>query len=151
MSRTGDIRRRNFLLRALGLPFLRRLQGQNPSAGGEFHLHPHYRAETPLDALRLKVDAKLDDFPTEEAHDQIAAILAQWRAALLESPRNIRTIEKVLALDFQGASPRPAESRIVRPGPALEFAASRSRPAPPSGRNLFIGSCSPLWLVTRRS
>jgi Flp pilus assembly protein TadD len=141
VSRTGDIRRRNFLLRALGLPFLRRLQGQNPSAGGEFHLHPHYRAETPLDALRLKVDAKLDDFPTEEAHDQIAAILAQWRAALLESPRNIRTIEKVLALDFQGASPRPAESRIVRPGPALEirrvtFAAGASLGAEPFHREL---------------
>ncbi len=80
----------------------------------ELHLHPHYPAQTALDAALLKTNAGLDDFITEKYHDQIAAILSAWRANLLQS------IEKVLAPDFRGASPQPSESRIVRPGPALE-------------------------------
>jgi Flp pilus assembly protein TadD len=134
----GDIRRRNFLLRVLGLPFFRPLQGQNQPASGELHLHPQYRAETPLDALRLKVDAQLDDFPTEKEHDRIAAILAQWTAGLLESPRNIRAIEKALAPDFQAASPRPAEFRIVRPGPTLEIRRVAFAAKAALGREAFI-------------
>ena len=109
------MRRRTFLRSGLALPFLGRLRAQTtPLVDAGFHLHPHYRAETPLDATLLKTKAGLDDFVTEQYHDQIAAILAEWRANLVES------IEKILAPDFLGASPQPAESRIVRPGPALE-------------------------------
>src|ERR1022692_2426098 len=126
VSATGDIRRRSFLIRSCqGIAALllrgRPLDAQISPAGGEFHLHPHYRVETPLDALRLKVKAGLDDFPTEKDHDWIAAILAQWSSGLLESPRQIQSFEKVLAADFQGSSLRPVESRVVRPGPALEI------------------------------
>ena len=98
----------------------RSLDAQSSPPGGEFHLHPHYRVETPLDALRLKVKPEFDDFPLEKDHDRIAAILAQWSSGLLESPRQIQSFERVLAPDFQGASPRPVDSRVVRPGPALE-------------------------------
>lgn len=37
-----------------------------------FHLHPHYRAETPLDAVLAKTKAGLDEFPSEKEHDRIA-------------------------------------------------------------------------------
>jgi tetratricopeptide (TPR) repeat protein len=125
VSATGNIRRRNFIIRSCqgtaGLLLRgRSLDAQSPPAGAEFHLHPQYRAATPFDALRLKVNAGLDDFPTEKDHDRIAAILAQWRSGLLESPRTLQSLEKVLARDFRGASPRPVDSRVVRPGPALE-------------------------------
>jgi tetratricopeptide (TPR) repeat protein len=126
------VRRRNFLLRFLGLPFFRGL------AAGEFHLHPHYRDETPLDTLELKVHAGLDDFPLEKDHDKIAEILARWSAALLESPGNIQAIEGVLAPDFQGTSLRPDESRIVRPGPMLEIRQVTFAPQSSLGPGAFL-------------
>ncbi|HLB88636.1 MAG TPA: hypothetical protein VJK29_13380, partial [Terriglobales bacterium] len=90
------------------------------SANPEFHLHPHYRAQTPLDATLLKTQAGLDDFVTEKYADQIAAILAEWSAGLLESPQEMQAVEKVLTSDFSGSSFRPVESRLVRSG-ALEI------------------------------
>jgi tetratricopeptide (TPR) repeat protein len=126
VSATANLRRRSFLIQscrstaALLLPRPSLLHAQNPSPGGEFHLHPHYRAETPSDALQLKVKPEFDDFPAEKEHDRIAAILAQWTSGLLESPLRIQSFEKVLAPDFQGVSPLPVESKVVRPGPALE-------------------------------
>jgi tetratricopeptide (TPR) repeat protein len=116
----------------------RSLHAQSPPTSGEFHLHPHYRIETPLDALRLKVDAGRDDFPAEKDHDRIAAILAQWSSGLLESPRKLQAFEKVLAPDFQGASPRPLESRVVRHGPALEIRRVTFAPQAALGPEVFL-------------
>ena len=90
------------------------------SPSPEFHLHPHYRAPMPLDALLLKKQAGLDDFVTEKYADQIAAILAQWNSGFLQSPQNVAAIEKVLVPAFSAASLRPVESRIVRTGPPIE-------------------------------
>ena len=90
------MRRRNFLRSGLALPFLRRLDAQSAP-----------------DAAPPKTAAG-DDFITEKYHDQIAVTLAEWRVNLVQSA------EKVLAPDFLGSSPQPVESRIVRPGPALE-------------------------------
>ncbi len=108
-------------MRSLVLPFLSKLGAQEkpraqetPLVDAGFHLHPHYPVQTPLDATLPKIKAGLDDFITEKYHDEIAAILAQWSVNLVDS------VEKVLAPDFLGASPLPAETRIVRPGPALE-------------------------------
>ena len=75
---------------------------------------------TPPDDLLLKTKAGLDDFVTEKYHDQIAAILADWSANLLESPQRVRAVEKVLSPGFLGSSLREAESRLVRSGPMLE-------------------------------
>jgi tetratricopeptide (TPR) repeat protein/peroxiredoxin len=90
------------------------------SSENEFHLQPHYRAQRPLDATLLKTQTGLDDFITEKYHDQIAAILAEWSASLLQSPQEAHAVEKVFARDFTGSSLRPVESRLVRPGPAIE-------------------------------
>jgi tetratricopeptide (TPR) repeat protein len=120
-SRTpSDLRRRNFLFRfcqALAFPFVRRLGAQN---NARFHLHPQYRAQTPLDVLVRKTDAGLDDFVTEKHHAPVASILAEWAAELTESPAKLQAIEKVLVPGFLGFSPRPSETRRVRRGPALE-------------------------------
>ena len=88
-------------MRSLALPFLGRLGAQQTPP-----------AQSALDATLLKTKAGLDDFVTEKYHDQIAAILAQWRTNLAES------VARVLAPSFLGTSPQPVESRIVRPGPA---------------------------------
>src|ERR1700734_3703138 len=103
------MRRRDFLiLGGCAVPSFRSLEAQSaPSARREF--------QTPLDATLLKTKAGLDDFITEKYHDQIAAILAEWRFDLPES------IAMALAPGFRGASPQPSESRILRPGPALEI------------------------------
>ena len=127
------MRRRHFLQRGLALPLLRRLQSQNtPLVDAGFHLHPHYRAQTPLDATILKTKAGLDDFITEKYHDQIAAILATWSTNLVDS------VSSALAPDFLGASPQPSESRVVRPGPALEVRRLTFSPQPTLRPDAFV-------------
>jgi tetratricopeptide (TPR) repeat protein len=121
MFRSASLRRRHFLLGGFALPFFPRLGAQNqPLVDAGFHLHPHYRSATALDAVIRKVDADFDDFAGEKQHERIAAILAEWRVGLLAWPKNTQAIEKALAADFLGASQQAIESRIVRPGPALE-------------------------------
>ena len=89
-------------------------------SSASFQLHPHYRTERPLDATLQKVQSGLDDFITEKYADQIGAILAEWSASLLRSPRETQAITKVFAPDFSAASPHPAESRVVRSGSTLQ-------------------------------
>ena len=115
-----DMLRRSFLI-SLGSPFLRRLN-----------------AQTPLDVLRPKIDPGLDDFETEKHHSPIAAVLAQWSSGLRESPQRIQAIANALAPDFQGAPPRPVESRIVRPGPALEIRRITFQPQTSLGAEAFL-------------
>jgi len=93
------LRRRDFLiLSGCAYPFFRSLDGQDA----------------------LPTTAGLDDFITEKYHDQIFAILAEWSANLLESPRRMQAVEKVLSAGFMGSSMQPVESRLLRSGPMLE-------------------------------
>jgi tetratricopeptide (TPR) repeat protein/peroxiredoxin len=149
-----DLRRRDFLiqccqgasaalipagLRGLGWPALYGFDSADAaSSHGEFHLHPHYRTPRPLDALLLKTQAGLDDFVAEKYAEQIAAILAQWSSALLQSPQDVAPIEKVLLPSFSGSSPRPVESRIVRPGPAIEARHNTFKRETALGRDAFL-------------
>ena len=86
----------------------------------DFRSHPRYREQTPLDPL-LNIQAGLDSFPAEKLHDQIAAILSEFAASLLNSPRNTQLLQQILASDFRGVSLRPVETKVLRPGPALEI------------------------------
>ncbi len=139
MSRSFQLARRSFLKRSLALPLLRRLGAQNaPLVDAGFHLHPRYRAQTPLDATLLKTKAGLDEFVVEKYHDEIGAILAEWATNLLESPAQLRAIEQALAPSFLGSSQRPADSWIVRPGQALEVRRLTFSPPPSLGPDAFV-------------
>jgi len=107
-------------------------------SNGEFYLHPHYRAQRPLDATLLKTQAGLDDFVNEKYHDQVAAILAEWSSSLLHAPQEVRAIEKILARDFAGSSLHPVRSRLVRPGPALEVHHNEFASPSDLGRDAFL-------------
>ncbi len=151
-SHPVDLCRRNFLIRccqgasaALFTPRLRGLSfpasgsGDSPNAlpGTAFHLHPHYRAQMPLDALLLKTKAGLDSFITEKYADQIAAILANWTSSLLQSPQHLAAIEKTLAQEFSGVSLSPSESRLIRPGPAFDIRQNKFAETPTLSRDAF--------------
>jgi tetratricopeptide (TPR) repeat protein len=86
----------------------------------EFQWEPHYRAQRPLDATLLKVQAGLDEFITEQYANEIAAIFGEWSAALLRSPGEMQTVARVLADDFSGTSVKPSESRVVRSSSSLQ-------------------------------
>ena len=108
------------------------------SPTGEFHLHPRYRAQLPLEATLLKTQAGLDDFVTEKYADQIAAILGEWSAGLLRSPQEVKAVEKVLSSDFLGSSFRPKHTRLVRPGPAVEVRQDEFTRQGTPGREAFL-------------
>jgi tetratricopeptide (TPR) repeat protein/peroxiredoxin len=126
-------------LRGLVPPSFSAFDSPNPfSPNGDFHLHPHYRAQIPLDSTLLKTQAGVDNFVTEKYHDQVAAILASWSSSLLRSPQETQTIEKVLTPDFSGSSLRPLESRLLRPGPALEVRKDKYTREAALGRESFL-------------
>jgi tetratricopeptide (TPR) repeat protein len=149
-----DIRRRDFLiqccqgasvalipagLRGLAVPFGYALASPDTvSLNCEFHLHPHYRTAKPLDALLLKTQSGLDDFVTEKYADEIAVILTQWSSGLLQSPQDVAAVEKVLLPNFSGSSLRPAESRVVRPGAAIEVRHNTFQAEAALGRDAFL-------------
>jgi len=141
-----DPGRRNFLVRsyqavsaALLGPHLSWLAWPSALAiASDFHLHPQYREQIPLDAALLQTTAGSDEFVTEKYHDQIAAILAEWSAGLLESPRNLRAIEAVLASGFAGTSPAATKSRVVRRGVTLEVHRVVFSPETTLGASAFI-------------
>jgi tetratricopeptide (TPR) repeat protein len=108
------------------------------SSEGEFHLQPHYQAQRPLDATLLKTQAGLDDFVTEKYHDQIAVILAEWSSSLLRSPQESQTVKEVLTQDFSGSVLRPVDSRLVRPGSALEVRQCNFTSHTILGRDAFL-------------
>ncbi len=110
----------------------------SPSDTAEFHLHPHYRSQTSLDAAVVKTQSGLDEFVTEKYQDQIAAIFDQWSAGLLRSPTDTRAVETILTSDFLGSSLRPVESRLVRSSAMLEIRQNKFRDEIPLGRNAFI-------------
>jgi tetratricopeptide (TPR) repeat protein/peroxiredoxin len=105
---------------------------------GELHLHPHYRAQMPLDATLLKTQAGLDAFVTEKYQDGIAAIFAGWSSSLLQSPLDTRAVEEALTWDFSGASLQPAESRLVRSGATLEIRQNKFTRLTALGRDAFL-------------
>ncbi|MGC2656885.1 MAG: CRTAC1 family protein, partial [Bryobacteraceae bacterium] len=115
--------RRDFLWRCgLGAAVAWRpsaLSAITPPTHGDFHVHPRYREQTPLDPL-LDLQAGLDAFPAERQHDRMAAILSRWSTSLLASHRDTRTMEQMLASAFQGASPLAMETKVLREGAALD-------------------------------
>jgi len=107
-------------------------------SSGEFYLHPHYRAQRPLDATLLKTQAGLNDYVTEKYHDQIATIFAEWSSSLLQSPQEVQAFEKILSSDFSGSSLRPADSRLVRSGSGLEVRENKFTSQPNLTRDAFL-------------
>ncbi|MGH9552084.1 MAG: FG-GAP repeat domain-containing protein, partial [Terriglobales bacterium] len=105
---------------------------------GDFHLHPHYRGPLPIDATLLKTRAGFDQFVTEKYQDRIAAMLADWSAALLGDSQDMRAVERILAPGFSGASFQPVESRLVRSGPAVEIRQNKFARDPVLGRDAFL-------------
>lgn len=129
-----DAARRNFLIRSLqsagaafipaglrGFSFPGRFDSQPAlPVDGQFHLHPHYRAQRALDDLLLKTQAGLDDFAGEKYAEQISATLRRWSAGWLQSPLDVQAVERALAPNFSGSSVQPLEPRVVRSGNGVD-------------------------------
>jgi tetratricopeptide (TPR) repeat protein/peroxiredoxin len=106
------------------------------SSGPEFHLHPRYRAQLPLETVLNKVEAGSDEFITEKYADQIQTTLDAWSSGLRESPQSVDALEKVLADNFSGSSLIPAEFRKLRSG-TIEIW-KNSFPQTSLARDLFV-------------
>lgn len=123
LAQTLVLRRRSFLARCweAAAAFLVPVHIPKPALAdsspraADFHLHPHYRQQTLLDAALLQVKPGLDGFLTERDHDRIAATLDNWSMSLRRSPQNTSVLENALSPNFLGTSWRPLESRVLRP------------------------------------
>jgi Flp pilus assembly protein TadD/peroxiredoxin len=114
------------------------LSQESIPALNDFHVHPHYRAPRDLDAVLRKVPAGFDDFVTEKYHDQIAAIFREWSSELLESPRKTAALEKAMASNFVGDSPKPNASQPVRTGSPLQVYRMNFSKEALLGRQAFV-------------
>jgi tetratricopeptide (TPR) repeat protein/thiol-disulfide isomerase/thioredoxin len=104
-----------------------RLEAANPTnrSNEVFHVEPHYRSERSLDAVLRKVQPGLDEFISEKYASEIEAILAEWSAALRESPVSVEAIAKSLAASFSGTSLQPSTSSVIRSDSLLEIRRNR--------------------------
>ncbi len=133
-------------LRGLAFPFAYASDSPSlPSSGSDFHLHPHYRAQLPpgghaaQDAggpgrLRHREISRSDCCHSGGVecglYRGLRRTCARWR--------------ETLAPDFSGASFRPVESRVVRPGPAVEIRQNKFAREPAAGEGrLSRGNCGP--------
>jgi tetratricopeptide (TPR) repeat protein len=107
-------------------------------ADATYYFHPHYRTQRPLDVTLLKVDAALDDFPTEKYAAQLERILHEWSTSLLRSPQDVQIIAKTLDANFSGASPQPAESHATRTDSVLHVHQNRFSGEPALSREKFL-------------
>src|SRR5271155_3098871 len=89
-------------------------------AAGEFHLHPQYRTKRELDDVLQKVRPGLDGFVSEAYHEQIAAILKEWREQLLQSPQLANAIDKRMGANFSGMSAKATVAKTVRDDAMLQ-------------------------------
>ena len=121
----AELRRRSFVIRSckaisaalvsrIAWPFSRAI-----AARPEFHVHPHYRAEPPVNSIFAKIQSGKDEFLTELYQDQLAAILQRWSESLLQSASWQEALESIFAVNFLGASRRPLEVRSLRSGGPL--------------------------------
>jgi tetratricopeptide (TPR) repeat protein len=107
----------------------------------DFHLHPHYREQTPLDTALLHIKPGLDGVVIEKHHDSIAAVLNDWSASLIESPRNTGLLEAALSEKFAGASWQAIEpQRLRRTSSGLEVHRVRFAAEPLLGPADFMSS-----------
>jgi hypothetical protein len=121
---------------AFGTP----LRGDLSSQRSGFYLHPHYRSERPLDATLKRVQPGSDAFVLEKYADQLLGVLEQWSATLLQAPHEIVAIANNLDSNFSGASPKPAESRIVRSAPPVEVRQNKFGNQPRLAREAFLAA-----------
>lgn len=114
--------RRGFLIRCwhaataflLNVCLSKPAPGRSASSSVEFHVHPHYRAQTPLDSALLHIQPGLDPFSLETDHDALAAILNAWAGSLLQSPQNTKPLEQFFSGKFRGSSWLPVSSLPLR-------------------------------------
>jgi tetratricopeptide (TPR) repeat protein len=85
-----------------------------------------------------KVSAGLDDFVTEKYHDQVAAILAEWSAQLLESPQNTTALQRAMATSFTGTSPKAFAQEAIRSASALKVWRVKFAREPLLGTDAFL-------------
>ena len=86
-----------------------------------------------------KVDTKFDDFVTEKYHDQVAVILREWSAQLLESPQKTVALEKAMASNFSGTSLKALASQPVRADSTLQVFQMKFSGEASLGREAFLG------------
>lgn len=108
-------------------------------------MRPRYRSERPLDAMLRKVQAGSDRFVSEKYADEIGAILGEWSAELLRSPRETRAIRTSLSPQFRGPSLHPLDSTVIRSSSALQVVRNKFGDANLDS-DAFIRQCES-WLA----
>jgi tetratricopeptide (TPR) repeat protein len=115
LARCGQRASLAFLPAGLGFPsFFPLLTQSNITRPTEYHLHPQYRSQRELDAVLRKVQPGFDEFVTEKYGAQISAIFGEWSTQLLGSPQKTDAMEKAMAANFSGSSPKAIGSQVVR-------------------------------------
>jgi tetratricopeptide (TPR) repeat protein len=130
-NRPINLSRRKFLQYAQGVPLaffpaslpiasLFPSTTSGNAAQPELHLHPEYRLKSGMEATLRKVPAGFDDFIAERYQDEIAAVLREWADQLLQSPREIAALLKIMASSFVGNSWKPSAERTVSETSAIK-------------------------------
>jgi tetratricopeptide (TPR) repeat protein len=125
-------------LRGFALPNLGQGATKATSPTSQFYLHPHYRAQTPLDALLLKAAPGLDEFGAEAHVRDMGAVLSHWTVGLRKAPADLAPIMQSLAPEFRGVALGKAASKERRQGPLVSARELRYKGDAPLSRDAFF-------------
>jgi len=104
----------------------------------DFHVHPHYRTPSALDALFRKVAAENDSLPCEVYQDRIAAILQAWSKELQLSPQGVDTLMRVMGSSFAAASPTGSLKALRGNDSPLQVWVTEFKEGETLGRETFL-------------
>ena len=88
--------------------------------------------------MLLKVSAGSDRFISEKYAEEISAILGEWSAGLLRTPRSTQLIKALLSRDFRGPSLSPADSAVIRSSSGLQVRRNRFSSDPKFDPDRFV-------------
>ena len=139
-------------LRGLTFPFAYASDSRNCQSGSDFHLHPHYRAQLPLEATLLKTRGG----PGRFRHGKISRPdcrhpvgvergLSGFAAGCARDRENSRT-EFFRELHFA-----PLNRGWCAPARRLKSGKTNLPVSPPWRGTLFCGTCGPRWIRFQRS
>lgn len=113
-----------------------------PPPPADFRLTPHYRVQSPLDKVLLKVASENDAYPSEKYASEIREILNAWRKGLEESVPAQRVLAASLEPTIESTPLIPIREEALRDGGELKVYRRHFSAETESGSEAFLKSWS---------
>ncbi len=106
----------------------------------DYRLTPHYPATSPLTDILALVPPGSDEYVSEKYAHEVGTLLADWGAALQESPGNVSALASSLALDITGPNLATSTETRLRSRSGIDVVRRRFDSPSVTGRDAWVRS-----------